>query len=175
MSELRWRVFPRVSWIWLAFERLYMRLHPAIPVRAGALFAVRRVDDVLELHLDSRALSRLRAQPRYTAFKVLHQMRGDLAALAARVRAGEFPGVMSVKGTSLIGEAGAVLGFEVHPLPRNLANWLQQYFMVGIDALYHPGGLRARSMRRWPVDSRMSVEELLRRYDPKSPRSTTAR
>jgi hypothetical protein len=74
-----------------------------------------------------------------------------------------------------MGEAGAVLGFDVRPLPRNLANWLQQYFMVGIDALYHPRGLRTRSVRRWPVESRMSVEDLMRRYDAKSPRSTTAR
>lgn len=175
MSELRWRVFPRVSWIWLAWERLYMRLHPAIPICAGALFAVRRVHDVLELHLDSRALGRMRSRPGYTAFSAVRRMREDLAALAARVRAGEFPGVMSITGTSLMGEAGAVLGFEVHPLPRTFANWLQQYFMVGIDALYHPRGLRPRSMRRWPADSRMSVEELLRLYDPKSARSTTAR
>jgi len=173
--EVRWRVFPRVSWIWLAWERLYVRWHPATPVRPGALFAVRQVCDDLELHLDTRALAQMRSEPGYTAFGAVRRMRDDLAALASRMRAGEFPGARSIKGTSLMGEAGAVFGFEVRPLPRNLGNWLQQYFMVGIDALYHPRGLRRRSMRRWPVESRMSVGELLRRYEAKSPRSTTAR
>ena len=79
MSELRWRVFPRVSWIWLAWERLYMRLHPSIPIRAGALFAVRRVHDVLELHLDSRALAQMRSRPGYSAFSAVRRMREDLA------------------------------------------------------------------------------------------------
>ncbi|HKB18850.1 MAG TPA: hypothetical protein VKF28_07420, partial [Candidatus Dormibacteraeota bacterium] len=152
-----------------------MRWHPATPVRPGALFAVRRVHDVLELHLDSRALAQMRSEPGYTAFSAVRRIRDDMAALAAGMRAGEFPGATGIKGTSLMGQAGAIFGFEVRPLPRSLGNWLQQYFMVGIDALYHPRGLRKRSMRRWPVESRMSVGELLRRYDAKSPRSTAAR
>lgn len=42
-------------------------------------------------------------------------------------------------------------------------------------AIYHPRGLRQRAMRRWPAETSMTVEELLRRYPEKSARSTVAR
>jgi hypothetical protein len=74
-----------------------------------------------------------------------------------------------------MGEAGAVLGFEVRPVPHTLGWALQQYFMVGIDAVYHPRGLRARAVRRWPAETKMTVADLLSRYPEKSDRSTTAR
>lgn len=173
--ELRWRAFRRVSWIWSGWERLYLRTHTITPVRQGALFAVRRKRKVLELHLDSRALSRMRAESGYSTFRAVHRMREDLEALAATVRAGKFGQVLEVRGRSLMGSAGAVLGFETRRVPRSLGAALQQYFMVGIDAVYHPRGLREHAMRRWPVEIWMSVEELLRRYPAKSARSTPAR
>ena len=173
--ELRWRVFRRVSWIWLAWERIYMRLHPVIPVRPGALFAFRKVGSEVELHLDSGRLGRMRDEPGYSTFRAVHQLREDLETLTARIRAGELGEVSVIKGTSLMGEAGAVLGFETRPVPRNFANVLQQYFMVGLDALYNPRGLRARATHRWPVESSMSAAALEERYGAKSPRSTTAR
>lgn len=173
--ELRWLVFPHVSWIWLTWERMYMRRHPVEPVRPGALFQFRKVGSIVELHLDSRRLRRMRDVPGYSAFTAVHQMRDELGVLAARIRARELGEVNVVKGTSLMGEAGAVLGFETRRLPRNFSTVLQQYFMVGLDAIYHPSGLRERSKRRWPVESWMGVEALEARYGAKSDSSRVAR
>lgn len=117
----------------------------------------------------------MRREPGYSTFRVVHQLREELAMVAARVRSGELGAVTGMKGTSLMGEAGGVLGFEIRPLPRNFANVLKQYFLVGLDAIYHPRGLRPRAMNRWPVETWMSVETLLARYPEKSERSTTAR
>ena len=175
MGELRWRAFRRVPWIWVAWERIYIRLHPTTATRPGSPFRFRRQGQVLELHLDGRALGRMRNQPDYSAFKVLHELREDLAVLASHVASGEFGPVAGIKGTSLMGKAGAALGFESRPLPRNFANGLQQYFMVGLDAIYHPRGLRDRAKHRWPVESWLSASELLRRYGKKSARSIVAR
>lgn len=171
--ELRWRVFTHVSWIWLAWERIYMRLHPVVPVRAGALFGFRKVGSVVELHLDSRALRRMRETR--SAFQVVRWMGEDLTALASRVRGGQLGAVSIITGTSLMGEAGGILGFETRPLPRNLASMLKHYFFVGLDAIYHPGGLRTRSIRRWPVETWMTADALQARYSAKSERSTLAR
>ena len=175
MSELRWRAFRRVPWVWTTWERIWLRWHPITPIRPGSLFAFRRVGDVLELHLDSHALTRMRQQPGYSTFRAVHEMREEMRVLAARVRSGELGDVRGIEATTLMGEAGGVLGFEVRPLPRSLSNVLKQYFMVGLDAIYHPGGLRERAMRRWPAAIWMSVETLLDRYPEKSDRSTTAR
>lgn len=152
-----------------------MWFHPTIGTRPGSLFAFRPQGQVLELHIDGRALARMRNGPGYSAFKAVHELRQDLIALAARVASGELGPVTGIKGTSLMGAASAVLGFESRPLPHNFANLLKQYFMVGLDATYHPRGLRERSKRRWPAESWMSATELLRRYGEKSARSTVAR
>jgi len=173
--QLRWRAFKRVPWVWSTWERIYVRFHPITPVAPGSLFGYHRVGDVLELHLDGKALATMRAMPGYTTFQVVHQLRGELTSLASRIRAGELNGVASIKGVSLMGEAGGVLGFEVRPLPRTAGNVLQQYFMVGLDAIYHPRGLRERAMKRWPAETTMTRERLLERYPEKSARSTTAR
>ena len=164
MSEFRWRAFRRMSWVWLAWERLWLRLFPVTPIQGGSVFAYRRTNDVLELHIDGRRLARLRAEPGYSGFRVIHELRDDLHVIAEQVRAGKLPWLKAIKGVSLMGEAGPVVGFEARPLPRTIANLLEQYFMVGLDALYHPHGLRTQSKRRWPVETSMSVEELLRRY-----------
>lgn len=164
MPALRWRAFQAVPWVWSGWERLWLRTHPVTHIRPGSLFAFRRRDGFLELHLDGAALNRMRNRPGYSTFRAVHELRDELAVLAGRVRSGELSGITEIGGTSLIGEAGAILGFEQRPLPRTFGSVLQQYFMVGVDAVYHPRGLRARATRRWPVDSRMSVEDLLRRY-----------
>lgn len=164
MADLRWRAFRAVPWVWTTWERLYSRTHPATPVRSGSLFAIRRVGEVLELHLDGHALAAMRKNPGYSTFRAVHVLRGDLAALALRVRDGEFAGVTEIRGTSLMGEAGAVLGFEVRPVKKSIGNRLERYFMVGLDAIYHPRGLRERAKARWPVEAWMSVDELIRRY-----------
>lgn len=164
MADLRWRAFRAVPWVWSTWERVYMRTHPVTPVREGSLFGFRRVGSVLELHLDGRALAEMRGRADYSTFQAVHVLRADLAALAARLRDGEFPGASEIRGTSLMGEAGAVLGFEARPLPRTIGSLLQQYFMVGLDAVHHPLGLRDRAKARWPVEVSMTVESLLNRY-----------
>ena len=161
---IRWRAFRAVPWVWSGWERIWLRFHPVTPVRPGSLFGIRRVDTTLELHLDGRVLARMRSEPGYSTFHVLHQLREELGVLAEQVRGGELRDVQLIKGTSLIGRAGRVLGFEVRPLPRTIGNALQQYFMVGLDAIYHPRGLRDRAKARWPVEVRMRVETLLSTY-----------
>jgi hypothetical protein len=175
MSELRWRAFERVPWVWTTWERIWLRFHPVTPVGDGSLFAVRRIGKSLELHLDSGALARMRRGSGYSTFRALHRMRVDLALLAARLRRGDFAGVEDVRATTLMGEAGAVLGFRTRVAPRNVANAFLQYFQVGLDAVYHPRGLRPHAKRRWPVEIWMTTEELLRLYPEKSERSIAAR
>lgn len=173
--ELRWRIFPYVSWVWLAWERLYLWLHPVTHVSPGSLVAFRRRGQTLELHMDNHALVRMRHEPGYTTFKAVHRLREDMAALASRVRSGELGDVRLLHGTSLMGEAAPVLGFQTKELPHTIGTALQQYFFGGLDALYHPQGLRARAVHRTPVELSMTVEELLKRYRSKSDSSTTAR
>ena len=153
-----------MPWVWSGWEMIWLRLHPVTPVRPGALFGTRTIDGTLELHLDGRVLARMRRQPGYSTFRTLHQLREEMGVIAARVRAGELRDVRMIRGTSLVGRVGGVLGFDVRPLPHTIGNALQQYFMVGLDAVYHPLGLRERAKQRWPAETRMAVEELLRRY-----------
>jgi YkoP-like protein len=173
--ELRWRVFRHVSWIWSGWERFYLWTHPVTPVRPGSLFTFGRKGQILELHLDGRALMELRAQPGYSTFKAVHQLREELAVLASRVGSGELGKVSGLLGTSLMAQAGPVLGFETRPLPHDLYHTLLQYLLAGLDAIYHPRGLRARATRRWPAESWMTVGALLQRYGEKSAGSTTPR
>ncbi len=161
---LRWRVFRHVSWVWLAWERLWLWWFPITPIGPDSVFAIRRSKDVLELHLDAKRLAALRNRPGYSAFQVIHELRSDLHVLADRMRSGELASVSGIRGTSLMGSVGPVVGFEVRPLPHTFCNRLEQYFMVGLDALYHPRGLREHSVRRWPVETWMSAEDLLKRY-----------
>ena len=164
MTELRWRAFRRVPWVWSGWERFYLLFHPIEPVRQGSLFAVSRKRDALELHLRSKELNAMRQHGDYSAFKALHVMREDLSALADRFRRGEFPGVMEVRAKTLMGEGGRALGFQARIAPQTVANAFLQYFQVGLDAVYHPRGLREHAKRRWPVEIWMTVDELLRRY-----------
>ena len=173
--ELRWRAFRIVPWVWTSWERFYLLLFPISPVGDGSLFAVTRRGSTLELHLDSKALARMRREEGYSTFKALHQMRSDLAVLAERMRSGEFAGVTELRGKSLMGEAGAVLGFQTRVAPPTVSNAFLLYFQVGLDAAYHPRGLRERAKRRWPVEISMSIAGLLESYPPKSDRSTVAR
>jgi hypothetical protein len=174
-TQLRWRAFRAFSWVWSGWERLYLRLQPVTPIREGSLFAYRRSGSVLHLHLDGRALGRMRKAAGYSTFHTVHQLREELAVLAARVRSGELGWVKEIRGRSLIGGAGGVFGFQTAPVPRTIGSALQQYYFVGLDAIHNPLGLRPHSIRRWPVESTMTVEALLERYPEKSARSSDAR
>ena len=173
--ELRWRAFKLVPWVWTTWERIYVFFRPVTPVAPGSLFSYHRMGDVLELHLDGRALVEVRARQGYTTYQLVRQLRAELAVLASRIRSGELNGVASIKGVSLMGEAGRIFGFEVRPLPPTLGNRLERYFMVGLDAIYHPRGLREQAMKRWPTETTMTRETLLERYPEKSDRSIIAR
>ncbi|HUZ88556.1 MAG TPA: hypothetical protein VMU49_01865 [Candidatus Acidoferrales bacterium] len=166
--------------VWAAWERLYLQRHPLRRARPDGLFSFRIVphhgprvclaegtvidpgDDLLELHLDNRALGAKRELGGFGAWTMMQVLRSDLAALAAQVEAGEIGPVAAFHGVSLMGRAGAALGFEVHPLPHTLALALTRYFMVGIDAIHHPAGLKrleGRARERWPVAVWMTVAE----------------
>jgi hypothetical protein len=150
--------------MWRAWETGYVWVHPVTPVRPGSLLTFGRKGGIIELHLDGPGLRRLRGEPGYSTFKTVHQLREELAALAARVRSGELGEVKGILGTSLMGTAGPVFGFEARPLPHDLYHVLLQYLLAGLDATYHPRGLRARATQRWPVETWMSTDDLLKRY-----------
>jgi hypothetical protein len=168
-------VFARVSWIWSLVERIFLQVQPITPVAPGSLLAYRVRGGVVELHLDSRALNVRRREAGYSTFKAVQQLREDLSFLASRIRRAELGDVRFLEATSLIGAAGGMLGFETRELPHTLRTTLDQYFLVGLDAIHHPRGLRVRATRRWPVKTTMTVGELLRRYPEKSAMSTRAR
>lgn len=152
-----------------------LRLHPVTWLGPNALFGFRCVGASLELHVNSGALTQMQRAAGYSGFRAVRQMREDLAALATGVRSGEFGPVTGVRAISLMGEAGPVLGFHTRPLPHNLGNAFQQYFLGGLSALHNPRGLRERTVQRWPVETWMSADELLARYPERSAKSTTAR
>jgi len=162
--ELRWRVFRRVPWMWTAWETGCLWVHPVTPVRPGSVLTFGRRGRIVELHLDGRALRTLRSEPGYNTFKTVRQLREELASLATRVRSGELGDVTGILGTSLLGTAGPMFGFQTRPLPHDLYHTLLQYLLAGLDATYHPRGLRPRAMRRWPVETWMGIAEFLERY-----------
>jgi hypothetical protein len=164
-----------VTWVWLGWEWLYLRTHRIDSISVGSLLGFQKKGSVLELHFNNRELKRIQGAPDYSGFKVMRRLRAELTVLARRVGSGELGRVTGIRGTSLMGEAGPVLGFDVRALPKNIGTALQRYFLAGIDANYHPGGLRDRAIGRWPVEILMSVDTLLERYGEKSARSTIAR
>jgi hypothetical protein len=175
-EPLRWRAFRHASRAWNWWERFTLWLVPVTPVRPGSIFTVhlRGGGEILELHLDSRELNRRRSAGA-SAFALMRVLREDLATLADRIRGGEFSTARLLWARSLVGGAGGVLGFQTRPLPHTVVAALHQYVLVGLDAINHPRGLRRRAMKRWPVETTISVEDLLRRYPAKSERSTVAR
>ena len=168
--------------VWTAWERLTMKRHRIQPIRPGGLLRFRidfhrgsehrlvdgtlvhRHDPIIELHLDNRGLLAMREGRGYSTWRAVHALRMDLAALGARLTAGEFGRVVAVHGVSLMGAAGGLLGFETHELPHTLKAAFQRYFLTGLDAVYHPAGLDrldSRARGRWPVEVWMSSERLI--------------
>ena len=155
-----------------------LRLHPVHHVRPGSLvlYRVRRhhgpavvLDDgtrvehgaaIVELHLDNRRLVALRAEPGYGTWRAVEVLRQDLRAIGRRVGAGELGEVAALHGVSLLGSAGPAFGFEKREVPHSWGNSFVRYFMAGVDAIYHPEGLRrleGRARERWPVEVWMSA------------------
>lgn len=140
--------------------RLDVRRGPDLHLVDGT--TVHRNDPIIELHLDNRGLVRMRKARGYSTWRAVHALRTDLAALGARMAAGEFGPVVALHGVSLMGAAGGLLGFETHELPHNLRNAFQRYFLAGLDAVYHPAGLDrldTRATGRWPVEVWMSAAQ----------------
>jgi hypothetical protein len=169
--------------VWAWWERLMLKLHRLQPARLGGLFRFRVVryrgathqlldgttirpgDSLVELHIDNRGLARMRLQPGYSTWKVVHQLRGDLAAIGARISSGELGPIAAVHAVSLLGPAGGVLGFESRELPHSWQNAFVYYFLAGLDAVYHPAGLErlnGRLRQRWPTEIWMSRARVAR-------------
>lgn len=171
---MRWYAL-RHGWrAWAWWERFTSWLIPVTPIADGSILTVHLRREVLELHVDNRELERFR-RTGGSAFAMARELRAELSTLAARIRGGEFSGVRMLWARSLIGEAGGMFGFQTRVLPRTFTNSVHQFVLVGLDAIHHPDGVRVHSANRWPVETTMTVEELLVRYPAKSERSTLAR
>ena len=165
--------------VWAAWERLMLRRHPTIPAREGGLFryrlesyrgperrladgtVVRRGDRLVDLHFDNRVMAQMRKEGRFTAWRAVHELRLDVAAIGRAAAKGELGPVVALHGTSLMGAAGGVLGFESRELPHDLRRAFERYFLAGLDAIYHPSGLKrleGQASRRWPSEVWMSAE-----------------
>jgi hypothetical protein len=164
--------------IWASWERLMLKVHPLQPIQAGGLFLYRveryrgpglRLADgteitpgdaIVELHLDNRRLAAMRTERGYGTWRAVHRLRADLVALGSRIACGGLGPIVAVHGVSLLGEAGAVLGFEVRELRHGWRMAFVRYFLAGIDAVYHPAGLgrlEGRPLGRWPSEVWMSA------------------
>lgn len=164
--------------VFLAWERLTLRIHRVDQIRPGGLFLFRiqsyrgppvrladgtvigRGDRIVELHLANRRLPALRQECGYSTWKLVHELRSDLAALGGLIARREIEPVVALHGVSLIGAAGATLGFEVRELPHTWRTAFIRYFGTGIDAVYHPAGLArlaGRVRERWPAEVWMSA------------------
>ena len=166
--------------VWAGWERWMLKRHPSLPARSGGLLryrverhrgpdrrlgdgtVIRRGDPIVELHFDNRALSEMRRAGRYSTWRAVRELRADLAAIASRAAAGELGPVVALHGVSLMGAAGGVLGFESVALPHDLRHAFERYFLAGLDAIYHPAGLRrleGRVRDRWPAEVWMSAAQ----------------
>lgn len=159
--------------LWTLWERLMFSAYRVRPARPGALLLFRvkrhrgplvvladgtRVERgarIVDLHLANRRLLAMRGEPGYGPWHAVRAMRGDLAALGERVRSGDLGDVAALHGLSLVGSAGGILGFETRPRRGGPRGAIERYFMAGIDAVYHPDGLRrldGRAQQRRPVE-----------------------
>jgi hypothetical protein len=192
LLRLGWRRHPRIgvlgAWAlveaWTAAKLGIHDLRPGGLLRASVArhrgAAVRLRDgtvvaagtEVLELHLDNDRLGRLAAAGA-TPWELLEQLRADLRALAASLRAGRFADVRALHGLTLLAAAGPRLGFELVEPPRSWSLRLHRFFFAGLVALHNRSGPRAlaRKAKRWPADLWLSRGELLRRYGDGEPES----
>ncbi|HUY76273.1 MAG TPA: MFS transporter [Ktedonobacterales bacterium] len=150
---------------------------------------IRRGDWVGEFHLHNAMLARLAAHS--TSWELMRMIEGDLGALATwveqdraaqermaaaggvprRRRARQAPGIgalPALHGVTLLGRAGARLGFVVRERPHTLGAWSDRIFMTGLLALYNPQGVQrltqGTTRGTYPQEVWMTRTELLRRY-----------
>jgi hypothetical protein len=139
-----------------AYRGAATTLADGTPVRTGDL--------ILHLHLDNQRLARLRATEGWRSWRLARLLALDLDELARRVAAGDFGEVRALRGVTVFAEAATRLGFEVRPLPRNLASAAVRQISALVIAVYDPHGLE--SLRRglpWPGEIWMSRGTLLTR------------
>jgi hypothetical protein len=128
---------------------------------------IKRRDPIAVLHVNSRALARIVNET--TPWQQLRMMRNDLRALAEWVAAGGFPqDVHALYGYTLLGRTAPRLGFTIRRRPSTIRSRLDRFFLMGIIVLYHPGGrdrlAHGTTYETEPVETWMSLDELLRRY-----------
>lgn len=127
---------------------------------------VRPGDPILELHIDSQQVLDLGVNG-LTPWQRLKAGREDMHALAELVAAGALGPVVALHGETLVEGIPRLLGFEIYPLPHTWRWGLFRYFMIGMEAIYHPSGLERLDRPRedrWPVECWLSREGLLRKH-----------
>lgn len=183
LTELLWRPQPIHPGGFFRYRIVRYR-GPLTALRDGTI--VTPGDWVVELHFDNRRLLQLwlaelpSATPSLqhdssgtkrarlgVPWELLRRARDDLTELAGRVTRGELADVKALVGITLFARAGRRLGFEVHPLPSTWYSRLQQFFFVGLVAIYHPLGWHIAERyreRAWPGRAWMSIPQLLQHY-----------
>jgi hypothetical protein len=163
---------------WLLWEALTSRRWRRHRVRAGGLTRyrvltymgdtvaladgtrIRPGDRIIDLHLDNHAIARRFERSPWLALQV---GVADLQMLDAWIRDGRFGPIRALRGVTLLVTVGRRLGFEVRPLKWSWQTWMRRYFLVGLEAVYHPGGLARLDRhpeRRWPAELWMSAAAL---------------
>ena len=139
---------------------------------------VKRGHRVALLHINNRALIRIASET--TPWQQLRMLRGDLRALAQWVAAGGFPAdVRALYGYTLLGRVAPRLGFIIRRRPSTIRTQLDRFFLMGILVLYNPGGFarlqHGATYDTEPVETWMSLGELLKRYGPSRTTDDTER
>ncbi len=162
--------------LWPLIDRLVVMLSGSRPVREEGLFrysltrhrgapvelddgtVVSPADWIVELHLDNRFLQSTAGMP----WAAIQAARQDLLQLARMAVAGRLGEARALHGVSLLGGAGRGVGFEVRQLPRTWPWRLVRFYLVGLEAVFHPSGLGrlAGGRRRWLVEIWMSRRRL---------------
>lgn len=155
------------------FEVQFTHVHAnAITLPDGT--QIRRRDPVAILHVNNRVLSRFGDA---TPWQQLRMMRGDLRALAQWVQAGGFPkDIRALYGYTLLGRSAPRLGFTIRTRPSSIRTRLDRFFLMGIMVLYSSRGRerlqRGTTYDTEPVETWMSLAELVRRYGGQQPERT---